>query len=588
MDTRLAAHPAGRRELVFFAGCGLCALFLVNMTLFGGFQLGFALGVTLSILWSAGYLLAGGCKKDPYALSLLALCLVIAASFPRGNDGPVKFVLVCFLGVGINLGLGLLARQNRRDPGSAASLGDAGYVAFGLGFGELPESTRGLGNALREAGSLGRTGAAVALGLGLAAPVLFLLVPLLMGADAAFEGLLDRLPAFSVTEFVATVVLGGCLSFVFYTRGATLRFHRGPRPVTGERRGLPVATVNTLLGAVVFVYAVYLLSQLAYFVGGFSGLLPEDYTLAQYARRGFFEMAGLCALNLGILAFAMSLCRTRGSTRLLCMFIGLVTVFLAVSAGGKMALYIRGYGLTRLRVLTLAAVVFLALVTVLVTLKLFLPGFGYMKPAMLAALLLGAALSWTDVDTLVARYNTQAYLTGALEEVDMAHMGSLGNGALPHIHRLRQEAEDPLVRQMAGDLIAHWEYPEGDWRSWNYVNQQAKKYLPEPPEDAQWAAQTEKPSRGLYLLVGEEQVAQLLVTTPGGSGGCANADGSLMAPGDRVWLSSLAPWEFQDGLEGVCITALDAQDREIWSVNFPEGTPVTLPYREDAWYLDME
>ena len=52
-------------------------------------------------------------------------------------------------------------------------------------------------------------------------------------------------------------------------------------------------TLCVALGMISLVYVLYLVSQLAYFSGGFSGILPKGYTMAEYARRGFFEMAWL-------------------------------------------------------------------------------------------------------------------------------------------------------------------------------------------------------------------------------------------------------------------------------------------------------
>ena len=483
------AHPAGKRELLFILLCALCSMLLVNVTLFGGCNLGFAVASSVSILLAAGYLLLGGAKPTAYSLAILILCLVIAGSFARSDDGFVKFVMVCFLLVGVNLGLCLLAGKNRRDPGSAASLADAGFALFNMGFGELPASTRGLTNALRNSGTLGQKGAAVLLGLGFAIPALLVIVPLLMAADAAFEGLLDKLPAFNVGEFITTLMFGFLGCFILYTRATALRFSPNWEFGHRTRKGLPSLTLNTLLISVVLVYLVYLASQLAYFVGGFSGILPEEYTMAEYARRGFFEMAALCAVNLGIMVFSLSLCRDGApkSTRLLCLFLGVMTVFFLSTASAKMLMYIGSYGLTRLRVLTQVIMVFMGLVTILVSVWLFVPKLAYMKAVVLLALVMGAAVSWADVDTQVAKYNVNAYLSGQMETIDMDHLGSLGDGALPHIYRLSLEAEDPLVREMAEDLIYYHEYrTDMDIRSWNYVNHKAQEYdvgTPKAPSD---------------------------------------------------------------------------------------------------------
>ena len=586
METNQNTHPAGNRELFFAFFSAVCALFLTNMTLFGGFNLGFGIAVILSVVCTAGYLLRCGCRKSPYALTVLGLCLVIAGSFARSDDAFVKFVMVCFLLVGINLGLGILAGKNRRNPGSAASLADAGFVLFVLGFGELPASTRGLGNAFRSSGTLGRKGGSVLLGLCFAIPVLLVMIPLLMGADAAFEGLLDKLPEFSVSEFLSTLVLGGCLAFILYTRGTALRFYEDTPREAQPRKGLPPLTLNTLLATVVFVYCVYLVSQLAYFTGGFAGLLPKDYTLAQYARRGFFEMAALCGVNLAIMVFSLSLCRDGApkSTRFLCLFIGLVTVFLVSTASAKMLLYIGSYGLTRLRVLTQVIMVFLAVVTVLVSIWLFVPRLPYMKAVVLVALAMGAAVSWADVDTFVARYNTNAYLSGKMQEIDMAHMGSLGDGAIPYIDRLSREAKDPMVRQMAEDLINHHGYqkPE-DWRSWNYVNHNAQEYAPAEIIRDGIAIEVQGDSRGraLYLIVGLDGVTEIEVTTPTTSGGCVHADGSPLKKGEKLWL------EQADSLAGVSITTHDKYGEVLWMVDFPKDMD-TETYVMDDWIITVE
>ena len=243
-------------------------------------------------------------------------------------------------------------------------------------------------------------------------------------------------------------------------------------------------TVNTVLCAVCLLYGVYLFSQLSYFIGGFAGLLPQEYTLAEYARRGFFEMALLCAINLGIIILSLSLSsptsRAPLSTRLLCLFVGLATLFFVVAASAKMFLYIDSFGLTRLRVLTQVIMCFLGLVTVFLCIWLFVPKLPYMKAVILTGLILGALVSWTDVDTQVAKYNVDAYLSGQLETVDMAHLSSLGNGATAHILRLAREAEDAAVVQTAQDILRQRHISDSsDLRGWNYVNQETARLLDE-------------------------------------------------------------------------------------------------------------
>lgn len=486
------SFPTGKRELIYGLLIALCGFGLCNSMLFGGFSLGFAIFGGLSTLLTAVYLFC--CREKPtvYSILILALCLAITAAFGRSSDGLVKFVMVLFLLFGNNLGLCLLTRRNRRDPGRFHSLWDAPTTFFTLGFGKLPHAVGGLFHAIRNGGAAGRKGWSFILGLCVALPLAAIVVTLLSRADAAFSGLLSKLPDFRFWELFITVLLGIFLVLLFYVRGVAL--HHAPRRETApprQRKKLNPITVNTVLCAIGAVYLLYLVSQLAYFVGGFAGILPEGYSTAEYARRGFFEMAALCGINLAIIALATFLVRQKKSlpvlTKLLCLFIGLTTLFLVVSASAKMYLYIGTYGLTRLRVLTQIIMLFLAMVNLVVMVWLFVPKLPYMKFVVITALLLGAVTVWVDVDTLVATYNTEAYLSGQMETVDVQYLSTLGSGAVPSLHRIYREATDDVhVRLDAKDALyalCQDLDPIKDFRRWNYADAIAEKHLTPPPGD---------------------------------------------------------------------------------------------------------
>jgi len=475
------AFPAEKRELVFGALILVCACLLCNSLFYGGLYLGFALFSSLVLTISTIYLLRSGCKLTGYTGALLGLSLVITAAFLRSDDAFVKFVMVCFLLVSSNLGLCLLAGQNRRDSRGFLSIFDAPRTVFTLGLGKLSHALCGVGNAFRKGSTALKRGGAIGLGIVFAIPVLAIMIPLLMDADAAFEAVLELLPDFELSELLASVITGTLLAFWLYTRGTALRHAPKVQPIATGKRGLNVATVNTVLLSVSAVYVVYLLSQLAYFSGGLFGILPEGYTLAEYARRGFFEMAWLCAVNLTVIALAVGLLRHQGAapilTKILCLFIGVVTLFLVVSASAKMWLYIGTYGLTRLRLLTEIIMVFLGISTVLVTLWLFLPKLPYMKAVLLTGLILCATVAWADVDTVVAKYNVEAYQSGRLETVDVYYLQNLGDGAVPYLYQLTTDS-DPKVAAAADQALEHnYIHRIDDFRNWNWVSALADQYV---------------------------------------------------------------------------------------------------------------
>ena len=471
----------GKREVIFAALMAVFSVALWNCILFGGLNLGTAVTAVAVLACSFGYLLLSGRKPDWYSGTMLVLGVLAAAGFARSDDVFVKFVAATFLLVTANLSFCLMAGQNRRASGGVTSLLDAPRAFFTLGFGGMSRASRGLTAAAKNAGTAGKKGGALALGLVVAAPVVIVMVFLLMKADAAFEGLMDLLPQFDVAEAVVSLLFGLFCGFVLYTR--TVALHRSERPAPagkGNFRGWDKLTVNTVLVAVCLVYAVYLLSQTAYFSGGFSGILPEEYTMAEYARRGFFEMAQLCAINLGVIWLACGLVRktpkTPLPTRLLCLFVGLVTIFLVCTASAKMLLYIGGYGLTRLRVLTEVIMVFLGVTTVLVCVWLFVPRFPYMKAAVVLALVLTVAVLWVDVDTLVASYNVSAYQTGRLQEIDVYYLAGLNRAAVPYLHELAGD-RDPQVAETAAEMLEYMGADISDFRSWNWSAARALEIL---------------------------------------------------------------------------------------------------------------
>lgn len=477
--------PTGKREKRLGIVLAVLAILMADFIIYGGFQLGFAVVATVSIVATAVYLLRSGCKLTVYSGALLGFSVVIGGSFVRSDDGFVKFVMLCFLLLSSNLGLCLLAGQNRRRSGGVLSLLDAARAQFVLGVGRLSKAIRGMAIARKQAGGAGKKRGAVLLGLVIAVPILGVLIFLLMRADAAFEGLLDLLPELDFVEVYVSLLLGVPLAGMLYTRGVALKHSPKQEPAVGKGKTMNPVTVNTVLAAVSAVYVVYLLSQIAYFVGGFAGILPEEYTMAEYARRGFFEMAWLCAINLGLIALAMALSGEKAPmvTKLLCLFIGLVTLFFVAAASAKMLLYIDAYGLTRKRVLTEAIMVFLALTTVCVCIWLFVPKFAYMKAVMLMALLLGSVTVWADVDTVVAAYNVRAYQSGQLDSVDWSHLESLSDGAIPYIAQLAEDDDKKVAQEAVRILQGRRDHLTiEDFRSYNIAtaiaHEISKQYRP--------------------------------------------------------------------------------------------------------------
>ena len=464
--------PMGKQEWIFCAVCLICAVCLANFVLYGGFALGFAISSLVLTFASFVYLVSRGHKLTAYPGALLVLSMMITAGFARSDDSFVKFVMLSFLGVSENLGLCLLAGQNRRRSGSFSTIWDAPRALLVLGLGKMEVTLQSMRRSAKNSGKAGRVGGGLLLGLLLAVPLLAVVILLLMRADAAFNGLVGLLPELDGAEIFGTVALGAIGFCLLFARAVALHHSEKAPLAEKQRKGVYPLTVNTVLAALCLVYLVYLYSQLAYFTGGLSGILPEEYTMAQYARQGFFEMAWLCAINLATVAIAVGVVekkeKTPVFTRLLCLFISLITLFFVVAASAKMGMYIGSFGLTRLRVLTEVIMVFLAITTILVAVWLFVPKMPYMKAVIIVGLVMGAVVLWVDVDTVVAAYNVSAYQNGLLDTVDVRYLSGLSDGAIPYIAQL---TEDPYAGETARKVLEGFASSRvEDFRDWNYAS----------------------------------------------------------------------------------------------------------------------
>lgn len=449
--------PTQSKEFWLLGMTVIASIAITNMAFYYGFYIGFAVVCMVCILVPAVYLLRQGHKLTPYSAVLLLLSLFCAASLARSDDAFVKFITVLFTFAGANLGLCLLAGQGRRSANGFLSLLDAMGAFFSLGFDQMGGSIGGMIQAGKHAGPAAKSRSAVLVGLLITIPVLALLIPLLMRSDAAFEGMMALLPEFDLGELIVSVLFGSPLALVLYTHHTALHHASRTQPSKTEHKGINALTVNTVLVAVCIVYLAYLFSQLAYFTSSFSGILPQGFTMAEYARRGFFEMAWITGINLLIMVLSVAIVAKTESraplvTRLLCLFIALVSLFIVVAASAKMLMYIDAYGLTRLRLLTQVIMIFLGLTVVFVTVWLFLPKFAYMKAVMITALTICCCVAWADVDTMVASYNVNAYLSGQLSTIDTDHLQRLGDGAIPYLELLTED-EDRSVATDAKSIL---------------------------------------------------------------------------------------------------------------------------------------
>ena len=230
--------------------------------------------------------------------------------------------------------------------------------------------TGGLEALVRRRGS-GRT-AVLSAGLASAAALLLLALALrlLQAADPAFDRLVVRalgwlkLPEWRLhwSEFVLSLPVGAYLfgliagscreersqldAKTIRVRDGLEKLHRVP-----HRVWLGLAAVFVLL------YLLFFAVQARYLFGAFARRLPEGFIVSEYARRGFFELCQVMALNFALLWLvtrtADRSAREDRALRLLCLLLLAESLLFAVIAASKLGLYIDCFGFTPRRIQSL-------------------------------------------------------------------------------------------------------------------------------------------------------------------------------------------------------------------------------------------
>jgi hypothetical protein len=340
------------------------------------------------------------------------------------------------------------------------AFGYAGWVPRWLNvFGSVSQSCAGMGELPVKRLAWAKLGQ----GILLAVPFLFVFGCLFLAADANYARQLEHWlgevglqlgPVLRTLLF--SVLLLGVLRY--YTERAS----------AGELPRLPwqadPTVVGVALGCLNLLFASFLLSQAAYLFGQ-AHLTEPNFTLAEYARRGFFELTAATLLVLGlVLACYATLHRQQRAGRALALLALLIvqTFGLAGSAVHRMGLYIQGYGLTLTR-----SYVELTLLGICLTLLLTLAALTF-RPELpwltsrllLLGLVMLALVSLVDVERLVAEVNVARARAGA--PVDLAYLGTLSADALPALQGLPAEAQIRARLEPLG------------WQSFNFSRLQAQ------------------------------------------------------------------------------------------------------------------
>lgn len=224
---------------------------------------------------------------------------------------------------------------------------------------------------------------------------------------------------------------------------------------------LPQLTALVAVIPLVFLYVVFFISQWKYYVSGFTGILPEAFSHAEYARQGFFELCSVSVINLLIIvSIAFFIKQGKNGSAVVLKIVATVfclcTLVLISTAVAKLVMYIDYYGLTPRRIYAMWLMVLIAVIFLLIALGQFLRKMKVVAACFAVAIVMFAGLSVCNVNALCARYNADRYLSGSLQTLDVMAMDAWGDSAIPSLVDVatNMDAEkDPAMKRSIDNVL---------------------------------------------------------------------------------------------------------------------------------------
>lgn len=294
----------------------------------------------------------------------------------------------------------------------------------------------------------GKTIGKLSLGIGLAF-IPTLLVFCLLSYDNAFMKLMERIFDWDFEDVfchLGSFILGIPLGMYMFGLFVSSRDQRGKNVITKEQCSkaavkiqiIPTITAFTAVIPVLLLYVIFFISQWDYYISGFTGKLPNDFSYAEYAREGFFQLCTVTVINFIIILCVILFMHRRENTKsvllkILCLVISIFTLILISTALSKMFLYIEYYGLTHKRIYSTWFMVVLAIIFLLIMLNQFFTKIKTVIVGTCVIVISFGALALSNVDVRIAEYNVNQYKDGNLPTVDIWELYDLSYAGVPSL-----------------------------------------------------------------------------------------------------------------------------------------------------------
>ncbi len=333
---------------------------------------------------------------------------------------------------------------------------------------------------------------------------------LLMFADSAFEQVMDNIFRFDfgslkISMELKYLMLGlPAAIYIFgflYACSENYGNKSADDPAINEKNKnlikkiafCPETIVYSSVTPIMIIYVIFFASQLMYFTSAFSNILPEEFTYSSYARRGFFELCIVSCINAAIIICICVFTQRNESGKRTKIQKGYVitlsvfTLILISTAVSKMLMYISNYGLTQLRVYTTWFMILMGMIFIFVIIRQISSKFNISLASAAAIIAMTAVLCFSNIDSIIAKYNVDAYLSGKLDTVDIYAMYDLSDAAVPYVIPLTEDKNTEISLAAKDYLRNYLDIRESgsnfNWYNFNITSMRADNAIKEADID---------------------------------------------------------------------------------------------------------
>lgn len=341
----------------------------------------------------------------------------------------------------------------------------------------------------RERGKLNPQTKSILIGLAVSMPLLIIILPLLSSADSVFGYYISNLGTQFTKISIGNTVWNIIRIVIFssYLFGFLWSFHYSyskdtkPGKINGKLEPITVLTVLIIIN---LVYLLFTIVQFSYLYGGETSL-PNGFTYAEYARRGFFELVLVTVINFTILIITTIYTKKENKlSGILNAAYTLLIVFtlnMLYSAHYKMSLYESAFGYTYLRIFVHLFLVLLFILFLIALTGIWVKKLPVARLSIIAALLMYIFVNFVNVDSIIVRKNIERYYkTG---KIDVHYLASLSYDVVPQVIEFAKDSN--INSSISKSLVDYTENKKKflnkttKWYEFNYSRFRAREILNE-------------------------------------------------------------------------------------------------------------